>query len=554
MQFNPQSTICLCNVPIDNTYHHQIFFNDRNEQKEYFYNRVRKTFANYLTVRKSLPDGSLNSFIRVDANIETLFDCNYMYYTNEHHGNKTFYAFITQLIYINEGTTEIRFETDVFQTWYFERVLKPSFVVREHTKTDKIGEHIVPEKFSFQEYEYWDEAFMTTDDSAVKYLSDLNRWGYLIGSTESLLENDVRGWEITGVYQGFHLYFYESINAVNNLLITLEQKKETCIQFILHVPRLIVGQIDNVYVDGNGEIKTDEAGGGGKVNYSGNSFLTRLKFNLANSTPFTMIKTLYKNRKILSSPYCYFTLGDNAGNELSYFLDEFEDITNIEFELHASLTSNPSIFAFPLNYKGITENYDHGLTINNFPQCSYDSDTYRLWLAKNQGGNVIKTITAGVEVAGGIVALATGVGTFAGVAGIIHGATSLGSIVNENVNASRLPDKVSGGNSSNGILSVQKKYRFTFKFKCLKEAYLKMIDEYFTLYGYQVNTLKTPSINNRPYYTYVQTAGCNIVTKVNDLAIPDDDLRKLKGIFDAGLTVWKSTATIGDYSVDNSPT
>ena len=80
MAFNPNSTIYLCNVPIDNTYTHQLYFASIAKQNEYFLTRVQKTFANYLTVRKTLPDGSLQSSVKVGANIDDLQNCNYMYY------------------------------------------------------------------------------------------------------------------------------------------------------------------------------------------------------------------------------------------------------------------------------------------------------------------------------------------------------------------------------------------------------------------------------------------------------------------------------------------
>ena len=156
MEFNPISTIYLCNVPIDNSYKNQIYFSNVNKQQEYFRSKVVKTFTNYLTVRKTLPDGSLQSSIKVDCGIDQLrtIGCNYLYYQNEHHGNKIFYAFINKMIYINEGTTELIFECDVYQTWLFNVELKASYVVREHAVKDIVGLNIVPEKFSFQDYDY----------------------------------------------------------------------------------------------------------------------------------------------------------------------------------------------------------------------------------------------------------------------------------------------------------------------------------------------------------------------------------------------------------------
>ena len=84
MTFNPTSTIYLCNVPIDSTYQNEIYFASPIQQQNYFSSKTVQPFTNYLTVRKTLPDGYLQSSVKVDANIDTLQskNCNYMYYQN----------------------------------------------------------------------------------------------------------------------------------------------------------------------------------------------------------------------------------------------------------------------------------------------------------------------------------------------------------------------------------------------------------------------------------------------------------------------------------------
>ena len=176
MAFNPSTQINLCCVPFDSTYKNVVYFPSEIEQRAYFTGKTERMITDYTTVRRTTPDGGFRSSVRVGDNIDLLRSkgINYMYYQNAHHGEKFFYAFITQMVYVNEGTTELVFETDVFQTWFFDVEVKRSYVVREHSETDKIGGNIVPEKFNFQDYVYEEAETDTT----------LDEWGYLVGCTE----------------------------------------------------------------------------------------------------------------------------------------------------------------------------------------------------------------------------------------------------------------------------------------------------------------------------------------------------------------------------------
>lgn len=52
-------------------------------------------------------------------------------YQNANYGDKWFYAFIVNMRYITDYTTEIEILTDAFQTWQFDIIFKQSFVERE---------------------------------------------------------------------------------------------------------------------------------------------------------------------------------------------------------------------------------------------------------------------------------------------------------------------------------------------------------------------------------------------------------------------------------------
>ena len=140
MEIIPNTVIHLLrNVPLDNTYTGTMFFMSAGAQREHFlsYNKTTFTQQTYQRIRKGVA--------RVDASLDTIFDCNYMMFQNTSYGNKWFYAFITSMEYVNNTTTDVFFELDVMQTFLFDYTLEHCFVERETPRSDNIGEHVYPE-------------------------------------------------------------------------------------------------------------------------------------------------------------------------------------------------------------------------------------------------------------------------------------------------------------------------------------------------------------------------------------------------------------------------
>jgi hypothetical protein len=85
-----------------------------------------------------------------------------------------------------------------------------------------------------------------------------------------------------------------------------------------------------------------------------------------------------------------------------------------------------------------------------------------------------------------------------------------------------------------------------YKYVTAKAEYMEMIDDYFTRFGYQVNTTKAITITNRENFDYVQTTDCNLTGD-----IPQEDIEELEAIFNSGLTRWHNENTYGDWNVSN---
>lgn len=120
----PNTDIYILKCPLSISNKNQITFANLEAQTNYF-----------LSLPKiQLNDGSYqrkDNSIRFDGHIDEIQEYDYCMYKNENYDNKWFYAFITNMRYVNDGMTLIEIKTDVFQTWQFSLNWKQSFIERE---------------------------------------------------------------------------------------------------------------------------------------------------------------------------------------------------------------------------------------------------------------------------------------------------------------------------------------------------------------------------------------------------------------------------------------
>ena len=142
----PITSVKVCrNVPLDSTYKDTLDFSSVSAQVEYFTGKAKHTFTNLTPVR-------LQNALRLPVTADSLYDCNYIMFQNANFGNKWFYAFITSIDFVNVNMSEIHFDIDVLQTWWFDITIKPSFVEREHINNDTIGNNLIAENLELGDY------------------------------------------------------------------------------------------------------------------------------------------------------------------------------------------------------------------------------------------------------------------------------------------------------------------------------------------------------------------------------------------------------------------
>lgn len=512
----PNSTITICKgVPLDNSYGDTIYFSSVSDQSSYFADKAVYSFTSqsYQRVGKGK--------IRVEQCADDLYGCNYLYFVNTSFGSKRFYAFITGVEYINNITSEITYELDVMQTWHFSYEVGYCFVEREHVTDDTIGANVIQEPINFGDIRARTTQASEHGDSyrvviATGYDSDDNTPGGVYGRIPS----------------GLNYIFAnaDSKSALNTLWeylqATVDAEKDDAIV--------------SIWMQLTDFTSTDD-----DISDATQVAVIRMPSNIDGYTP--------KNNKLFTYPYNYICIdsgNDSAEYRFEWFNKYADEQGGAPFVMVGATCPNPEVICAPMGYNtnpytsssnANTINYTEGVVMKDFPQLAWATDAYRAWVAN--GGYYSTLFSVGASAAG----VATGVMS-ANPALAASGAIGMGSAINTAVHQANKGATGHGAQGGSALVNCRAK-DFWFKHMQIQYDYAKMIDDYFTMYGYQVNKVKQPSRNGRPRWNYVKTQNCIILSE----SVPSDDVSKIESIYDNGITFWMSGSYVGRYTGDNSP-
>lgn len=525
---NNITEVRLLNVPLENDYLHSIQFSSKTEQTNYFIGRTVYSESDFSYQRK-------DNIIRYPKQYDELSGCNYVMYKNAAYGSKWFYAFITDMDYISDGRTDIHIKTDVIQTWLFDYTIKSSFVEREHVNDDTVGKHTVPEGLETGEY---------ICDNVITN-SDLQKTSIVIGCTLDInnYTNQSGDWNLSKEFKPLYGGYYDGLySGLSYFKITPSQLK-TILKHIAYE-----GQEDAVHClfMAPSEFLPDDTEGT-YANSLHNTITPKQKSWDCGSVATSLDGYTPKNKKLLTSPFCYMFVDNGGGGSVEYQYEKFIG-DNITFDIYSVLTPGMSIRAIPIGYNGISgNNCAEGINLSKYATCSWVSDAYTSWLtqsAVNVGLSTVGAIAAGV----GSVALApaTGGGSLAIGASIVGGVAGVGSSVAAANERLSTPPQIHGNTNSGDVSTARGDVTFRCYKMSIKKEYAKIIDGYFSMYGYKVNSLKVPNKNHRENYWYTKLIDPNIVGP-----IPMNDLIEIKNCYSRGITFWKNPTNIRDYSVSN---
>lgn len=200
-----------------------------------------------------------------------------------------------------------------------------------------------------------------------------------------------------------------------------------------------------------------------------------------------------------------------------------------------------------------------------FPICNYNEAIYDDWLLSNSASlnaqkdigttqQIIGALTtilglAGMAVSGGGSAVLVPFGmAMAGVSVVASGEAQIKNANATDTNHQQLPNSATGLAQAGDINFGLNESGFFFYHYSVKQEYAKIIDEYFDMYGYKVNSLETPNLHTRTYWNFLKILDPNI----EGTNVPESDMIKYKEQLKQGITFWHDSSHFRDYSQTNS--
>lgn len=563
----------LKNVPLEPSFDHTIWFDSPEQQATAFTTYALAFFFDKVSYQR-YP----RPYITLDKTADELFDCNYMMFRNTAYGTKWFYAFITQVEYISNTTSRIYYSIDPMQTYLFDVNVGQCFVEREHAMTDAIGDNLNPESFELGEYVYDADYFPNIFLKTNYVICILATWKATYKNNQWVIEDATTGGVggvDSGIYTGLtkNLCEYDLANPKAcaqqaNAIIEAATKanKADGIVSITMYPKFFM----------NWSITGDLA--------------TGLVPDTVDSIPaFTGTFDGYKpkNNKLYTAPFCGVYVDNLQGNAANYAYEYFTD-RKPTFNIVGAVNGNLECASIPINYKGLPTNFQESLLMGGFPQCAWNVDTFKAWIAQNKYAIAAGVATTTIDTVKQVALAATGVGMAGEVAGMSAAMTGAGSaqtiqavgqyanayqnmqnvsynaqgdVLNKTINlvaqvktASTQPNHARGQQSSS-VFCAMGYQGFHYMPYRIQGQFARIIDDFFSMYGYKTNRLKVPNRNGRKAWNYVKTCGCTLTGSA-----PADVTAALVQIYDRGITFWRcidlSTGNpftrVGNYSLDNS--
>lgn len=655
----PNSTIYLCRrIPLDPDYQHTWYFTSSTVQLNKIISYLKPSTAQYsFLLEKYTYQRVNNNTIKVSIPADYLYDINYMAFQNTAYSSKWFYAFVNNVNYVNDHTTEIQYTIDIMQTWLLDYEYGQCFIERQHQAgNDEVGANIVEEGIEVGEMRslYSERIDLSEQNAMVLYTDDVNKSGLAHNGIYNGLQNNPKPLKMRTYRYDFRID-WDPINLLSKIRsetptptgarydITFIPEGETSetgwsatpkiklhktgavssyysgwiecrfvesylyIKTYQTIDSAVQQPLDPIYSSefiervGEGEyrIPTDMFGVDhvlyGYVYFSTTWYTTSqndgkeikdyldgindpsavvnvyqypawIDKDVAVGANFdddiTQEKKLFKmntlpviNKKCYTYPYNYLVISNNIGSNMEYrwengLWNAYYQNRVINFNMYGTRWGNPAVMLYPVAYKGIVNDYESAIIINNFPQCAWTNDVYKTWWNQNKASAQLNQALGAV---GGIINTVSSAasGNIGGVAsGAISAVTPIANLMAKKSDMKAIPPSAQGQTSIDGLNNGIGRTGYTIYWMAAKQENLNIIDSYFQCYGYKQNKVDTPNIHARSKYTYIKTQGCIIHAKSN-AGLPADAEKEITAIMDRGITFWvpslSNTYDIGDY-------
>lgn len=516
----PLSKIYVCaGIKLNKSQQHTIWFDTQAQQHEYFLSKVVKTFTGYTFLRKSWS-------IKVAESYDNTYGWNYLCFRNGDNATyKTYFYFIDRVEYVSDNTVELFLELDVLQTYRWDYGIEACFIDREHSASDLIGEHTLDEGVELGEFVVNTKNNVNLGEPCILLSSTIDPL-----KTTTVGETTILGSNLDGVFSGLGVFatLMTDFQALATQLANLKEHSDAILTMWMFATNFVKLQDGYTWTDGKASKLVD-----GSKTFTTN---TTMNTSLDGYTP--------RNNKLFTYPYNFIYVSNNDGGACTYHYEKFKNYGGITFKVYGSPSPEGQIKLIPLEYKNVAINNDEALTGPSFPTCAWNQDVYKIWLAQNQNQLALSETQNIVTGGLGALQLITSLGQ-EGLDDVASGVNGVLSTIAMKRDKELQPPQAKGKQSS-AINILSGHQTFTIMKKSVDKNHAKIIDDFFTMYGYKCNRIKKPNHHVRESFTYTKTINCQIYGNV-----PNQDIVEIQNIYNRGVTFWVDGDSIGDYSLPN---
>ena len=478
-----------------------------------------------------------NSTVKVKCPYATLQDANYIRFKNpDVFGDKWIYAFATPILTSNSAAvTELRYIIDDMQTWLagVDYYMRECYVEREHQLvSDNIGDNTVNENIGrgdvhFSKNENFNPYFTSNDDPDYYivllidgYTSNLN-----VSPVSSKVLDKISCDCVIALFDANDSNALADFNTVLHGSGTQRGVGEENIVAMYCLPKSFVKTSDLV---------TSGITFGNPIIAHADTLLTNALADSINWTPVGHDGKIYdgsttytpKNKKLLTAPFCFYSILTPTGNELKTDYARFATTGNEpSFKIYGSLVPPAQVTLMPTDYCETTHSTDK---VAAFPP---------LFSGIYNGGD-LKTRLQSLLVPASIALMGVATGNINTVAGASQ------EVINSSQDArssTRIDTSSANVALANDFYTYQGRQGYVENYKA--------IDDFFEAYGYAQNKRMTPFIGGRQRWTYVKTRDASHEA----VSIPAEAMKRINEKFNKGIRFHESDITIGSLMGYTNP-
>ncbi|KKP77834.1 MAG: Tail protein [Candidatus Moranbacteria bacterium GW2011_GWF2_35_39] len=595
------------NVNFPSDYTDVVDFETIEQQRSYFNSRKVMGYDSEATYLRDRAEMFRLKIPKIDVEKYSYF----MFTNTSLTGNsKTYYAFITNVIYVQPDITQVEFKVDVWQTYMFDYEIKDTFIDRQHEdrwyydgtlkpifnlqqENIEVGKELVVksrEKIIEDDVEiYWLAMITTTgkkdpDASDLDYKMNIRNlrtslYVYLIpyipeiSSLESvsIKRPDGGGTLTEPLFSGRDIY--------GTLYKFDEDPTVMSIRFLPHKPfkytvettysgtnlTSVTIVIDSTVYNQGIRLNSVNNNAGGVSNVriiNVENYTESIRQEVLKTITFTYPYTLNKNNpvnidlepKLKTRPYRSYSVTNYQMDSLIFGEENIgSESVDLKYIQSFDINAKQKIYL------------DGYLNDDGKLYCAIDTkmqelplitDAWKNYIASNRAtATTGLAINKGLAVAGAGIAMAgfaTGLPlSYLGIGTGISGAMGVKNELLKQSDLKQTPDAIKDS-GNNMIFDIQdNNLKMEIVMREVKDEYRNILFNYLMRFGYKSNKFGIPNLRSRYYYNYIK-----VITIQMNSNLPNHLKEQIKSIYQNGTTIWhyrtdNTNPTLFDYTKEN---